>query len=73
MFIPFCKPVRAVAHPLERDPGGPGPRLRIPYPLSAEVVEEHIRTHIADPAMTDDAERTKGADELIGVLRTYLK
>jgi len=58
---------------LEHDPGGPGPRLRIPYPLSAEVVEEHIRTRIADPAMTDDAERTKGADELIGVLRTYLK
>ncbi|ACR01328.1 hypothetical protein Tmz1t_2727 [Thauera aminoaromatica] len=58
---------------MEYDPGGPGPRLRIPYPLSAEVVEEHIRTRIADPAMTDDAERTKGADELIGVLRTYLK
>ena len=41
--------------------------------LMGEVLEEHIRTHIADPAITDDAERVKGADELIGVLRTYLK
>ena len=41
--------------------------------LMAEVLEEHVRTHIADPAITDAAERTKGADELIGVLRTYLK
>ena len=41
--------------------------------LMAEVLDEHVRTHIADPAITDAAERTKGADELIGVLRTYLK
>ncbi|MDA0235594.1 MAG: hypothetical protein OSW71_11780 [Proteobacteria bacterium] len=73
MFIPFCKLVRAVACPLEHDPGGLCPRLRIPYPLSAEVVEEYVRTHIADPAITDAAERARGADELIGVLRTYLK
>jgi len=68
MFIPFCKLARAVACPLEHDPGGLCPRLRIPYPLSAEVVEEYVRTHI-----TDAAERARGADELIGVLRTYLK
>jgi len=41
--------------------------------LMAEVLEEHIRTHIADPAITTDAERTQGADELIDVLRTYMK
>lgn len=41
--------------------------------LMAEVLEEHVRTHIADPAITDGVERMKGADELIGVLRTYLK
>jgi len=41
--------------------------------LMAEVLEEHIRTHIADPAITRDAERTAGADELIAVLRAYLK
>lgn len=41
--------------------------------LTTEVLEEHIRNHIASPAITDDAERMQGADELIGVLRTYLK
>ncbi len=41
--------------------------------LMAEVLEEHIRTHIADPAITSDAERTQGADELIDVLRAYIK
>lgn len=41
--------------------------------LMAEVLEEHIRTHVADPAITNDAERTQGANELIGVLRSYLK
>ncbi|NCV87550.1 MAG: metal/formaldehyde-sensitive transcriptional repressor [Oxalobacteraceae bacterium] len=41
--------------------------------LMTEVLEEHIRTHIADPAITSDAERTQGADELIDVLRSYMK
>ncbi len=41
--------------------------------LMAQVLEEHIHTHIADPAITNDAERTQGANELIDVLRTYLK
>ncbi len=41
--------------------------------LMGHVLEEHVRTHIADPAITSDAERTQGADELIDVLRTYLK
>ena len=40
--------------------------------LMAEVLEEHIHTHIADPAI-NDVERTQAADELIDVLRTYLK
>ncbi len=40
--------------------------------LMAEVLEEHIHTHIADPAI-NDAERTQASDELIDVLRTYLK
>ena len=31
------------------------------------------RLHDTFSAITDAAERTKGADELIGVLRTYLK
>lgn len=41
--------------------------------LMAEVLEEHIRTHIADPAITSDTERTQGANELIDVLRAYIK
>lgn len=41
--------------------------------LMTEVLEEHVRTHIADPAITSDAERTRGADELIDVLRAYIK
>ncbi len=41
--------------------------------LMSEVLEEHIRNHIASPSITDDAERTQGANELISVLRTYLK
>ena len=41
--------------------------------LMAEVLEDHVRSHIADPAITDAAERTQGADELIEVLRSYLR
>lgn len=41
--------------------------------LMVEVVEGHIRTHIADPGITSDTERTQGADELVDVLRTYMK
>jgi len=41
--------------------------------LMAEVLEDHIRTHITDPSITSDAERAQGANELIGVLRSYIK
>ena len=41
--------------------------------LMAEVIEDHISTHIADPAIASNAERSKGANELIDVIRTYLK
>jgi DNA-binding FrmR family transcriptional regulator len=41
--------------------------------LMSEVIEEHVRTHIASPAITSDAERARGADELIEVVRSYLK
>lgn len=41
--------------------------------LMAEVIEDHIRMHVANPAIETDAERTKGADELIDVVRAYLK
>jgi DNA-binding FrmR family transcriptional regulator len=41
--------------------------------LMIEVLEEHIEMHVANPAITSNVERTKGADELIEVIRSYLK
>jgi len=41
--------------------------------LMAEVIEDHVRTRIADPEIASDAERRQGADELAHVLRAYLK
>jgi DNA-binding FrmR family transcriptional regulator len=41
--------------------------------LMGEVLEEHVRTHIANPSIRRDAERTQGANELIDVLRAYLR
>ncbi|ORE96989.1 MULTISPECIES: metal/formaldehyde-sensitive transcriptional repressor [Aurantimonadaceae] len=41
--------------------------------LTAEVMEDHIRFHVVDPAHEPDPERARGAAELIDVVRTYLK
>ncbi len=41
--------------------------------LTAELMEDHIRHHVADPDHDADADRAKGAAELIEVVRTYLK
>jgi DNA-binding FrmR family transcriptional regulator len=41
--------------------------------LMNEVIEEHVRGHIASSSITSNAERTKGANELIEALRMYLK
>lgn len=41
--------------------------------LMAEVTVEHIETHLASPRITSDAERRQGADELIEVVRAYLR
>jgi FrmR/RcnR family transcriptional regulator, repressor of frmRAB operon len=41
--------------------------------LSAEVMEDHIRNHVANPDTDADADRARGAAELIEVVRTYLK
>ncbi len=41
--------------------------------LMTEVLEEHVRTHIADPSIASEAQRQQGASELIDVLRSYLK
>jgi len=41
--------------------------------LMAEVLEEHIRMHIMDPAHEAEGEKARGAEELIDVVRSYLK
>ena len=41
--------------------------------LMAEVMEDHIRFHVVDPAREPNAQRAQGAQELIDVVRTYLK
>jgi len=40
--------------------------------LMGEVLEDHIRLHVADPELDHDRRR-EGADELIDVVRTYLR
>ncbi|WP_439600073.1 metal/formaldehyde-sensitive transcriptional repressor [Devosia sp.] len=39
--------------------------------LTAELIEEHITHHVLAPA--SEAERRQGGEELIDVVRTYLK
>jgi DNA-binding FrmR family transcriptional regulator len=41
--------------------------------LMAELVEGHIRHHVIDPRRARDSEQTQAAEELIDVVRTYLK
>ncbi|CAM5556285.1 MAG: transcriptional regulator [Rhodanobacter sp. SCN 67-45] len=41
--------------------------------LMAKVVEDHIVMHVAHPDITDPKQRNQGAQELIDVIRTYLK
>ena len=40
--------------------------------LLDEIVEDHLREHVARPDLTD-AQRAAGADELIAVIRRYSK
>ncbi|WP_413872298.1 metal/formaldehyde-sensitive transcriptional repressor [Albidovulum sp.] len=41
--------------------------------LTAELIEDHIREHVANPDTDIDPDRAQGAADLIGVIRTYLK
>ena len=41
--------------------------------LMAEVVEDHIRTHLVDPGKNPGALNAEAADQLIDVVHTYLK
>jgi DNA-binding FrmR family transcriptional regulator len=40
--------------------------------LMGEIAEEHVRAHVAAPGLAAD-ERHQAADELVQVIRTYLK
>ena len=41
--------------------------------LMAEVVEDHIRTHLVDPERNPGALNAEAADQLIDVVHAYLK
>jgi DNA-binding FrmR family transcriptional regulator len=41
--------------------------------LMAEVVEDHVRTHLVDAGKYPDALNAEAASQLLDVVRTYLK
>ena len=41
--------------------------------LTSELIEDHIRYHVVNPAQEKDPEKAKDAADLIDVVRTYLK
>ncbi len=41
--------------------------------LTTELIEDHIRNHVVDPASEPDAAKAEGARQLIEVLRSYMK
>ena len=41
--------------------------------LMAEVVEDHVRSHMIDPVKHPEALNTEAAEQLMDVIRTYLK
>ena len=41
--------------------------------LMAEVIEDHVRTHLVDGEKHPDALNAEAAEQLLDVIRTYLK
>jgi DNA-binding FrmR family transcriptional regulator len=41
--------------------------------LVAELVEDHIRFHVLDPEAKVPAKRARAADELVDIVRAYVK
>ncbi|HLQ68084.1 MAG TPA: metal/formaldehyde-sensitive transcriptional repressor [Gemmatimonadales bacterium] len=41
--------------------------------LQAEVLEDHIRYHVVDPEADPESEQVQAAEELVDLLRSYLK
>jgi len=41
--------------------------------LMAELVEDHVRFHVLDPHKKPSSEQALAADELVDIIRSYLK
>ena len=41
--------------------------------LVAEMIEDHIRFHVLDPGEKVSAKRARAADELVDIVRAYVK
>jgi hypothetical protein len=39
----------------------------------AEILEDHIRLHVLDPQRRPTAEQSEAAEELVDVIKSYLK
>lgn len=39
----------------------------------AEVIEDHIRDHMMDPAASPNDPRSQAAEELVGIIHAYLR
>jgi DNA-binding FrmR family transcriptional regulator len=41
--------------------------------LMVEILEDHIRFHVMDPELDPESEQAEAAEELIDIVRSYLK
>jgi len=41
--------------------------------LMAEILEDHVRFHVLDPEEARDSERAQAAEQLVDLVRSYLK
>jgi FrmR/RcnR family transcriptional regulator, repressor of frmRAB operon len=41
--------------------------------LMAEILEDHVRFHVVDPEDEPDSERAQAAEQLVDLVRSYLK
>jgi len=41
--------------------------------LMAELVEDHVRFHVLDPEKKPTSEQALAADELVDIIRAYLR
>jgi DNA-binding FrmR family transcriptional regulator len=41
--------------------------------LVAEMIEDHVRYHVLDPEEKTTAKRARAADELVDIVRAYVK